>query len=129
MQRKISEVMVKSPHTVNVEVSLRTAMDMMTKHRIRHLPVLEAGKIVGLLSERDIHLCASFSELEDVQVEEAMAEDPYVVGPDASLTEVVGQMSRHKYGAVVVAKGPEALGIFTSVDAMVVLAELLSKKG
>jgi acetoin utilization protein AcuB len=106
------------------------AHELMRSHRIRHLPVLEAGKLVGIVSDRDLHLIETLpdSDPDEVAVEEAMTEDVYVVSPDEPVDAVVERMAAHKYGCAIVANRRGLVeGIFTTVDAMQVLADVLRR--
>lgn len=120
--------MSPAPHPVGLEQTLAVAAKFMRKHKVRHLPVLHGGEIVGMLSARDIVLLEAAEEapLSDLTVEDAMSGNPYVVAPDTPLPEVVAEMSRRKVGSVLVAEGPKIAGIFTSTDAVDLLASSLS---
>src|SRR5690349_366308 len=100
----IQKYMTTSPHSIGIEQPLATAHAMMREHAIRHLPVLTAGRLVGMLSDRDLHVIASLKGVDPqaVQVEEAMSTDVYSVSPDASLDDVVGEMAERKLGSAVV---------------------------
>src|SRR6478609_8500958 len=93
--------MTHAPHTIGVDQPLSTALEIMRAHRIRHLPVLSEGRLVGLLSERDILLVQSMTRERStkVTVEDAMSPDPFTLSPDSSLEWVVLQMAEHKYGS------------------------------
>lgn len=123
----ISRYMTISPHSIGAEQSLARVREMMQKHGIRHLPVLHGGKLQGMISDRDVRLVESLvdgnSQL--ITVSDAMTPDVYAVGPDAPLDEVVEEMGTKKYGSVVVMDGAHVVGIFTTVDACLVLAEVL----
>jgi CBS domain-containing protein len=54
LDTKIEDIMTKDMVTVNPEASLEECMAMMTKYRIRHLPVMERGRLVGMISMRDV---------------------------------------------------------------------------
>jgi CBS domain-containing protein len=54
LETHIEEIMTKDMVTVNPEASLEECMAMMTKYRIRHLPVMERGRLVGMISMRDV---------------------------------------------------------------------------
>jgi acetoin utilization protein AcuB len=101
----------------------------MLDHHVRHLPVLDGGRIVGLLSERDLFLVESLPGVNptDVRVEEAMVEDVFTVGPDAPIGEVVQTMIERKLGSTVVTEGEQVVGVFTTIDALQALHELLER--
>lgn len=124
---RISAAMSKSPHSIGVEQSLERARAVMTEHHVRYLPVLYGGKLVGVLSDRDVHLMESLQGVNPalVPVSEAMSESVYCVPPDALLAEVAREMAEQRYAATVVVNGGKVVGIFTSVDACRALAESL----
>jgi acetoin utilization protein AcuB len=99
---------------------------MMRELQIRHLPVQEGGKLVGILTDRDLKLATSFGDPNELKVEDVMSLDPYTVRPEASLDAVVIEMAEHKYGSAIVQQANgKVVGIFTAVDALRVLAEQL----
>jgi acetoin utilization protein AcuB len=124
MKTPISAYMSKTPHTIGSEQTLSTAHDLMRKYGIRHLPVLHANKPVGIVSLRDLHLVETLSDvdLEKVPVEEAMTTDLYVVGPDTPLSDVAAVMVERKVGSALVVDGKKVVGVFTTTDALRVLA-------
>jgi acetoin utilization protein AcuB len=106
------------------------AHELMRGHRIRHLPVLEDGKLVGIVSDRDLHLMETLpdSDPDEITVDEAMTEDVYAVGLDDPVDAVAERMAVRKYGcAIVVNRHGGVEGIFTTVDAMQLLADVLRK--
>lgn len=123
----VREHMTESPHTIGKDQTLDRASAVMRAHAIRHLPVLEGGTLLGILSNRDVYLIETLDDVDpaSVTVEEAMTAEPYAVSPDTPLREVVEQMIAHKYGAAVVMEGREVSGIFTTIDALRVLADRL----
>ena len=125
----ISRYMTKQPWTIGRDAKLTEAHELMRQHAIRHLPVLEAGKLVGILSERDVYLFERFLHLDAaIAVEDAMTEDVYAVSCEESLDAVVAGMAERKLGsAVVTNRGGIIEGIFTTVDGMQVLADVLRR--
>ncbi len=126
---KISDYMTKSPHTIGQEQTLSRAHEIMRQHSVRHLPVLHGGKLVGTVSLRDLDLTEGLDGVdpETVIVEEAMSAEPHVVGPDTSLKEVVDYLVDHGFGSAIVTEGKEVVGVFTAIDAMRGLRDLLAK--
>lgn len=125
----IADYMTPSPHSVAVNRTLADAHSLMRQHRIRHLPVLEGGKLVGIVTQRDLHLVETLKGVDsnEVEVEEAMSPDVYVVQPDTPLIRVALEMWKKKYGSAVVMRGNEVAGVFTTVDALRALATLIAR--
>jgi acetoin utilization protein AcuB len=123
----IQKYMTTQPHSIGEDQTMTTAHQMMREHRFRHLPVLKGGKLVGVLSDRDLHLVETLRDVDpnQVRVEDAMTASPYAVSPDSPLDEVVATMAQHKYGCAVVMQNGKLVGIFTTVDACRAFAEML----
>lgn len=100
---------------------------MMHDHAIRHLPVLTGGKLVGMITERDLGLVEALAGVDPtkVTVEDAMSTTVYSVTPDAQLDTVVSEMGTHKYGSAVIMQNEKVVGIFTTVDVCRALSDLL----
>lgn len=126
----ISKYMTTVPKTIGSEQSLAKAGQIMSEMRIRHLPVLHGGKLVGILSDRDVKLVESFKDVdpETVKVEEAYSPDPYIASPNSSLADVCAEMAAHKYGCALVVDNHKLVGIFTWIDALNAFNELLSTR-
>lgn len=125
----IRNYMTPSPITIGKDQPLTLAHEVMREHRIRHLPVLERGRLIGIVTERDLHLVETLRDVDpaSVKVEEAMTPEPYAISPETSLEWVVSEMAEHKYGAAVVVDGRnKVLGVFTTVDALRSLQDLLA---
>jgi CBS domain-containing protein len=90
------------------------------------LPVVDEGRVVGLVSDRDITWVRSVYHDTETKVHEAMTERPYVVTGDAPLADVARHMSAHRFGSAVVMADAQVEGIFTTVDACRALADLLT---
>jgi acetoin utilization protein AcuB len=122
----IRTFMTASPHTIGRSQPIARAHERMREHGVRHLPVLEAGKLVGILSQRDALFVETLRDVdpEQVPVEDAMSEEVYTVGPETPLAEVVAAMAERKYGCVVVGEGAHVAGIFTTTDALRILNQI-----
>lgn len=125
----VSRYMTAQPFTIERDASLRDAEQLMRAHEIRHLPVLEDGQLVGVVSDRDLRLLAATAGVNasTTHVDEAMTEHPFIVTGDTALDEVVTIMSEQKYGSAIVMGRQGIEGIFTAVDACRVLAEVLQR--
>ena len=122
----IAEYMTSPPHTIGPKQPLAAAHALMRTYKVRHLPVLQDGCLVGLVSMGDLHLLETLPDVEPflVTVEEAMTRTPYVVKPTTPLAEVAHEMAERKLGSAVVQDGAEVVGVFTAVDGMRALADL-----
>jgi acetoin utilization protein AcuB len=120
LSRPIRDFMTESPHTIGHDQPLSLAHSRMRDLRVRHLPVLKGGRLVGILSQRDALLVETLKDVDpaDVKVEEAMTTDVYLASPETPLIEAASTMAEHKYGCAVVMSGPRLAGIFTTVDAL-----------
>lgn len=126
----ISKYMTTTPHTIGKEQTIETAAKLMNEHRIRHLPVLSAGRVAGMLSQRDIALIETLKGVDPktVLVEDAMSSIPFVTDVSTSVTEVAKEMAEHKYGSAIVTQASKVVGVFTTVDACRVLAEVFETR-
>jgi acetoin utilization protein AcuB len=122
--------MTRSVHTIGTQSPLSEAHRLMNEHAIRHLPVLEGGRLVGVVSMRDLHLVETLKDVDprEVTVEEAMSQDAYTVAPGTPLAEVARTMAQHKYGSAVIVRDGHVEGIFTTVDALRALDAVLSSR-
>lgn len=124
----ISKFMTSMPHTIGKDIPVSKALEMMREHRIRHLPVQSEGRLVGVLSDRDIRTASAFQGAGDLTVEDVMTQDPYAVRPEAAVNEVVSEMAAHKYGCAIVRQdNGKVVGIFTDNDGLRYLADVLEK--
>lgn len=126
----IQKFMTTTPHTINADLSLAQAEKVMRDLRVRHLPVLRGGQLIGVLSDRDVKLVQSFKDVDsrEVKVEEAFTPEPYTTSPSAPLDEVCEMMAAKKYGCVLVTDNNKLVGIFTWVDALTAMNELLNQR-
>lgn len=122
---KISQHMARYPHVIPPDLGLKDALDMMRELAIRHLPVLQEERLVGLVSERDLKAAASLPEAKTLNVGDVMKRDVFVASADMQLSEVASEMAEGKLGsAIIVDAGGNVTGIFTTTDALRILAGL-----
>lgn len=123
----LQRYMTTSPHAIGDDQPLSVAHKMMRDHQFRHLPVLRGGKLVGLLSERDLALIETLKDVDatKVTVDDAMSTSVFAADPATPLDEIVQTMAEKKFGCCVAMQNQKVVGIFTTVDACRALAELL----
>ena len=119
-----SVLVVIEPHR-----TLAEAQALMRRHSIRHLPVVELGRIAGLLSQRDVYLVETLRDVDphEAEVAEAMSADIFLVDADAPLELVAREMADRRLGSAIVAREGKPLGIFTTTDALRALAVLAAE--
>lgn len=126
-QIPVSKYMTNIPHTLSKNHTLEEAKKTMKEYDIRHIPILEGGKILGVLSEKDIDFIANYhgTDIKKERIEQAMTFDPVVVNPTMNLDDVCRVMRRDKISSVLVEENKKIVGIFTWVDALRALEEVL----
>ena len=124
----VEAVMQREFASVRSDERLDFVDDVMALGRVRHMPVVDGGQLVGVVTQRDL-LAASLSRaldfdaqerrtfLRSVNVGEVMSKKPITVRPDATLREAAQLLLRHKIGCLpVVGPRGEALGLLTETD-------------
>jgi acetoin utilization protein AcuB len=128
----IKSVMTPFPSAVDVNATVEEAREFMRQHKIRHLPVTEGGKLVGMVSDRDIKLILgpdfAYPDSRDLKVRAVMIADAYRVDLSARLDEVLMHMAEHHLGSVLVTRKGKLAGVFTVTDACRAFAEFLREQ-
>jgi acetoin utilization protein AcuB len=124
----IEHFMTPDPRTIGRDQTLSAAHEEMRAIGARHLPVLDGGKVVGIVSQRDLFFVETLRDVDPnkVRVEDAMSSDVYVVPPERPIGEVAARMVEKKYGCALVVRGGHLVGIFTTNDALRVLSHILA---
>lgn len=124
---KVTDIMVQDVATLDVDDELSLANDIMKLGRIRHLPVVQGKKLVGMLSERDLFRSSLVEALgheptktrdvmKAVRIQDIMVKRLITISPEADIKEAVHLMLQHKIGCVPVVRGSELLGLITETD-------------
>ncbi len=123
----IEKYMTTNPKFVEKDQSLYEAGTYMQKEGFRHLPVLYQGKIEGVLSMTDVTLVTAMkdTDISKMKVYDAFTPNPRIVRPDTLVDEVCRIMAADKIGSVVVEDNGHLVGIFTWIDALHAMDELL----
>ncbi|CEP68642.1 ACT domain [Moorella glycerini] len=131
----VRDHMTPNPITVTRETSVLDALELMKKHKIRRLPVVQDGRLVGLVTERDIlrvspSPASTLSAFEvnylvaKMTVKDAMIKRPITVPPDMTIEEAALLMREHKIDNLLVMEKEKLVGIITQTDLFEALIKL-----
>lgn len=123
----IQRYMTADPITIEPGATLERASSLMKSHSVRHLPVLDEGRLVGIVTERDLALTERLNGVDphSERVSSAMTNSVLTVSPDSPLDQVALEMAADKCGSVVVVQNQKVVGVVTTVDICRALGELL----
>ncbi len=123
---KVGDWMEKKLITIDKETTIQDAVSLMKKHSIRHLPVLEGKRLVGLVTDGDMRQIFVASLIEELAIDDVMIKDPITVTVDTEIEEAAKIIYYNKIGALpVIDEGNEILGIITVADIMAAFIELM----
>jgi CBS domain-containing protein len=125
----VRDIMQHKIVTVSAGDRLSTVEDIMTLGGVRHMPVVSAGELVGVVSERDL-LRASLSSLSEdyasdqrraflhaVEIASVMSSPPITIGPESEIRDAARTMAERKIGCLPVVEPPRKLiGLVTETD-------------
>lgn len=127
------DLMTSDPDVVAPQTSIKEAIVLMNRGKERHLPVVQDGKLIGMVTDRDIRLAVNsplidvkpverLHFMEDIPVERCMTANPQTVTVDTPIYQVAGLLARYKFGAVPVLDGDDLVGIISVIDLLEFLA-------
>jgi acetoin utilization protein AcuB len=127
----VRSLMTPAPEVVSAQADTASALARMKALGIRHLPVMDRDRLVGVLSERDLRGVRAFLDQMPGElgptVGELCSRDLLVVGPDDPLDEVATAMADRRVGSALVVDGTDLVGILTCVDLCWGLTKLVSQ--
>jgi CBS domain-containing protein len=128
--KTVSELMTRNLVTLKETQNLGLAEELLRLHRIRHLPVVREGKLVGLITHRDLLKAAARKGQESASqpfwAADIMNREVKTVRPEMSLREAVKVMLDNKFGCLpVVGDNGNLLGILTEADLVRYAQELI----
>lgn len=114
--------------TVPPSLLITHCWTIMQRETIRHLPVVDGGKLVGMLSDRDLLRLGTpqpNGELTFVRrhVEDVMTVNPHACGPETSVGEIARIMTEEKIDSVPIVADERLVGLVTSTDLLYLLVE------
>jgi predicted transcriptional regulator len=122
--------MVKEVATLDINDELSLANDIMRLGRIRHLPVVDGPRLVGIISERDLFRSslaqalgygtkASRDLMKGLRIKDIMVAEVVTVSPDTKLCDAVHIMVDKKIGCLPVVENDRLVGLITETDVLV----------
>lgn len=122
--------------TVSPGDGLELAFQLMMANGIRHLPVVEKNKVVGIISDRDLQGSLILSRKEEagrdvffippgVKVAEVMTSDPIVITPHTDVEEAARLMYHHRISSLPVVEDGRPVGIITDSDILGIFIEIM----
>lgn len=112
----VRELMTSNAMTVQAGSTLEEATALCRTTCIRHLPVAEGERLVGILSDRSLRKAQGLRLPDSTPVDELMARDPVTVAPDARVSTAARRMLDYKISALPVVAGERLVGILTLTD-------------
>lgn len=123
----VNDLMTAIPDTVTPQTTLRQVIEVMKSQGCRQLPVLSDGKLVGIITDRDVRLVMNSplllhgrwqdeEILDEMTAESCMTPDPMTVSPETSAYQAANMLSIYKFGAMPVVRNGELVGIITVTD-------------
>jgi acetoin utilization protein AcuB len=130
-EREVYRYMTPSPHTIGRDASSSDARELMRRFGIHHLPVVDQGSVVGLVTDRDLEVVDRIAAARHARapiVSDAMGPNPYLSAPSTPVTEVARAMVQKGADAAVIVEAAGVVGVFTAIDALRALAESVTPK-
>jgi acetoin utilization protein AcuB len=124
----VRDVLSSPVLTIGADTPLAEAYRTMQEHGVRHLPVVDDGRLVGVVSDRDLRLATSVLApvpfAPDAAVSAVMAREPVTAGPSDPVEDAARAMRDRKIGCLPVLDGGRLVGILTGRDLLHALVRM-----
>jgi acetoin utilization protein AcuB len=122
-----SDFKLENPIFVEAEDTVSKVYQLMQRERIRHVPVLEKGKPVGVISDRDVKFVSYASGVVEMTAKTIMSDEVFSIKEGEPVKEAILNMWEKKIGSTIITDSDGHLtGIITASDALRMLAESMS---
>lgn len=129
----VQEVMSLKPVTIRERDSLYLALDLMRRHSIRHLPVVEEGRLRGIITESDIRGAflgdngnkSAPRDPEEMSVGDHMTREPLAVAPETHIEDAALLIYKNKIGALPVVQNQSLVGIISIMDILGLFVDMM----
>ena len=127
---KVSELMTRKLIMVRPLESVEGVIELLQRRGVRHILVMDNGKLVGIISDRDLKramdptrtrknvmaIGGMYFLMEPVLAEEIMTVHPVTIGPDTNARAAAKVMVKHRFGALPVVENEHVVGVITETD-------------
>lgn len=121
---KVQNWMITEVITINPQDTVESAIQLMRKHSIRHLPVVDGDRLVGLVTESSLRPYLEPEKLK-LPLKEVMIINPITIDPNASIDEAARLIYKYKIGGLPVISQGRVVGIITVTDILEAFIELM----
>lgn len=112
----VSDLMTFNPKTVTPTTSLTEIRHLMRAEGCRHLPVVEDGRLVGIVTDRDLRAVVNTPVLAHGSAETIMTANPITVSPSTPAHRAAEMLNLYKFNSLPVVDHGVLVGIITSTD-------------
>lgn len=137
--KRVRDCMTCDPTSVGPNDSLQRVVELLRRRDIRSVPVLEDGRLIGIVTDRDVRQVAPAYPLfreedeirrytENLTVTAAMTADPMTIAPDAPLVDAAKVLETYRISALPVVDGTKLVGMLTVTDLLRVFVEQNEEK-
>ena len=138
ISRRVATWMHADVHVTHPHDSIDHARELCERHRVNQLPVVEGGRVVGIVTDRDLrdafpsmaeeieHPAHSHELTAAVRVEDIMTRNPITVADDDGIERAATIMRRERIGALPVMRAERLVGILTRTDLLSALLALVA---
>ncbi len=125
---KVADYMTREVVKIDKDRKLSDALELMERHRVSRLLVVNSGRIVGIITDKDVLKVMGSSKYSNklpssLHVSTAMSRDVLTCSPDASLADAVKLMKAHRIKSLPVVNGTSLAGILTATDVLKALVD------
>ena len=128
----VGSVMTPFPYFVETDNDVAEVERLMNEHQIHHVPVQQEGRVVGIVSQRDLyHVVDRLLPNTDktrIRAGDIMVDEPYIVAFDTPLNEVAFEMATRRIGSAIILHHEKLAGILSATDICRILAEILESE-
>ena len=120
---RVGDVMRTDVATITPETTVAEALRSAQRRGIRHLPVVDRGALVGIISDRDLKRALSAESREGTTAADIMTRTVITVGPKATVACACDTMMQEEISALPVVDGGALVGIITETDVLALVAK------